>query len=506
MAGCWSLLAALLFIHSTTTFKLVCHFSNWSQYTTGLGKFMVEDIDPFLCTHVVYNFAVINHDNKLTGNEWAEKSIYQHLAGLKNRNSELKTLLSVQERSASEPRFSKMVSSAATRQTFIQSTVTFLRAQDFDGLDLDWNNPGNNKYKFTQLCKDLLQAFENESVGTERPRLMLSASLTPKTDVISFDHYEVTELAKILDFISVKTLDLSHGAVTTHHSPLYSNDNATIDFITQYLLDLEIPAEKLLLGFPAYARSYTLSTEASGPGAPVSGPAYPGPFTQEMGFWSHYETCAFLQGASAYWIDSQNVPYAVKNNQWVGFDNQKSYSAKVTYLRNQYLGGAAVWSLDFDDFNGRFCGQGYYPLISHLKAELGRESNNTTTIEPENPKTPKTTSSPHSSISPVRNSSSGIVDPICINNITVEHPDPSLCKDKADGRYQTKQEPPLIYVCALGKAYVTECTTVHSQSATATPGGLLLNLFLTSTWSVTDIDVPGGGSRMTVRERSTVLG
>ncbi|XP_033822749.2 chitinase-3-like protein 1 [Periophthalmus magnuspinnatus] len=477
MAGCWSLFAGLLLIHSTTTFKLVCHFSNWSQYTTGLGKFIVENIDPFLCTHVVYDFAVINHDNQLTENEWAEESVYQELAGLKNKNSELKTMLSVRELSTNDPQFSEMVSSAASRQTFVQSAVTFLRAHEFDGLDLDWGHPGNNKHKFTQLFKDLQQAFENESIGTERPRLMLSASLTPKTDVISLEHYEVTELIKIVDFISVKTFDLGGGTVTAHHSPLFGSNKANIDFITQNLLDQEIPAQKLLLGFPAYARSYTLSTQVSSPGAPVSGLAYPGPFTQEMGFWSHYETCAFLHGASANWIDKQYVPYAVKNNQWVGFDNQQSYGAKVTYLMTQHLGGAAVWSLNLDDFTGHFCGQGKYPLISQLKAELSRESNNTSTVEPQNP---KTTSSPHSFISPAKDSSSGMVDPSCINNITVVHPDPSLCMDKADGSYQSKQDPPLTYVCTQGKPYVTECPTVHSRSNAASSGGLLLNLLLPS--------------------------
>uniref|UniRef100_A0A3B4B2D9 GH18 domain-containing protein n=1 Tax=Periophthalmus magnuspinnatus TaxID=409849 RepID=A0A3B4B2D9_9GOBI len=445
------LLMGACLLSPSTTFKLVCHFSNWSQYTTGLGKFIVENIDPFLCTHVVYDFAVINHDNQLTENEWAEESVYQELAGLKNKNSELKTMLSVRELSTNDPQFSEMVSSAANRQTFVQSAVTFLRAHEFDGLDLDWGHPGNNKHKFTQLFKDLQQAFENESIGTERPRLMLSASLTPKTD------YEVTE---IVDFISVKTFDLGGGTVTAHHSPLFGSNKANIVMTISlfiYFTDRKkiIPAQKLLLGFPAYARSYTLSTQVSSPGAPVSGLAYPGPFTQEMGFWSHYETCAFLHGASANWIDKQYVPYAVKNNQWVGFDNQQSYGAKVTYLMTQHLGGAAVWSLNLDDFTGHFCGQGKYPLISQLKAELSRGD----TVEPQNP---KTTSSPHSFISPAKDSN------------------PSLCMDKADGSYQTKQDPPLTYVCTQGKPYVTECPTVHSRSNAASSGGLLLNLLLPS--------------------------
>lgn len=35
------------------------------------------------------------------------------------------------------------------------------------------------------------------------------------------------------------------------------------------------------------------------------------------------------------------------------------------------IGGAFVWSLAMDDFKGRFCGNGNYPLISHLRSLLG---------------------------------------------------------------------------------------------------------------------------------------
>lgn len=45
-----------------------------------------------------------------------------------------------------------------------------------------------------------------------------------------------------------------------------------------------------------------------------------------------YQTCSFLKGTSVQWIDGQKVPYAVKGNQWVGFDNQRSYDAKVQYV------------------------------------------------------------------------------------------------------------------------------------------------------------------------------
>merc|ERR1719412_621090 len=32
-------------------YKVVCYYTNWSQYRPKKGKFLPEDIDPFLCTH-----------------------------------------------------------------------------------------------------------------------------------------------------------------------------------------------------------------------------------------------------------------------------------------------------------------------------------------------------------------------------------------------------------------------------------------------------------------------
>ncbi|MPC71521.1 putative chitinase 2 [Portunus trituberculatus] len=36
---------------------MACYFGSWAVYRPGLGKFDVEDIDPFLCTHALYAFA-----------------------------------------------------------------------------------------------------------------------------------------------------------------------------------------------------------------------------------------------------------------------------------------------------------------------------------------------------------------------------------------------------------------------------------------------------------------
>ncbi len=47
-----------------------------------------------------------------------------------------------------------------------------------------------------------------------------------------------------------------------------------------------------------------------------------------------------------------------------------SLFVQVRYLKDNRFGGAFVWALDLDDFNGQFCGQGNYPLISYLRSLL----------------------------------------------------------------------------------------------------------------------------------------
>ena len=46
-------------------YKIVCYFTNWAWYRPGVGKYSAEDVDPSLCTHIVYGFAVLDY-NSLT--------------------------------------------------------------------------------------------------------------------------------------------------------------------------------------------------------------------------------------------------------------------------------------------------------------------------------------------------------------------------------------------------------------------------------------------------------
>lgn len=44
----------------------------------------------------------------------------------------------------------------------------------------------------------------------------------------------------------------------------------------------------------------------------------------------HCQICDFSNGADVEWIDEQYVPYATYGSAWVGYDDKRSYSSKVT--------------------------------------------------------------------------------------------------------------------------------------------------------------------------------
>lgn len=157
------------------------------------------------------------------------------------------------------------------------------------------------------------------------------------------------------------------------------NQEATVDT----WIEGGCPASKLVLGLGMYGRTFQLKHKKASeikPYAPSKGPGSAGNYTGNKGFLCYYEICDLIkkQKWRTEYDKEQQVPYAYKDDQFVSFDNQESIEKKCHYVAEKRLAGAMIWSLDFDDFSGTFCGQGKYPLLNTVKKTLDRLQGPTT--------------------------------------------------------------------------------------------------------------------------------
>lgn len=380
------------------------YYENWSQYrppSGGRSTFFPNLIDPTIITDLYYAFAVFGFVTKsidpknphLTGDytvqpvEWNDQSVlYPQVKALKQINPKLRNILSIGGWSFNDPTdpmgqytyklFSEMVSTAENRSNFINSAIAYAHEYGFDGIDIDWEYPGDltrggnsadfdNFITFLQECHS---ACSSASLLLTYASAAIVPSGVPEPYQSNPDLYFqwLAKCAPYLDRFNLMAYDY-HGpfdmpALTGVNAPLNQDtDPSGTKYITETLknyLTNGVPASKIVLGMPTYGHSYAgvaaMTAGDNGPGKPFTAAGPAGPSTGAPGLLAYFEIADMT--ATSQLVFASDVPtrtaygYNLSTQEWVSFDTPDTIALKVQLALDQNLLGGMFWAVDDDEY------------------------------------------------------------------------------------------------------------------------------------------------------------
>jgi len=151
--------------------KVIAYYTNWAQYRTiSIGgwscRYTPDEIDPMAQDIINYAFTIFGEDYKVKEFEWNDDVMIPKVIAKKAQNPKLLVFFSIggwnfNFLQPTKHLFGAMARSPANRRVFIQSCIDFANKYGFDGIDVDWEYPGNpelggqpdDKVNFTTLLQ-----------------------------------------------------------------------------------------------------------------------------------------------------------------------------------------------------------------------------------------------------------------------------------------------------------------------------------------------------------------
>ena len=308
-------------------------------------------------THINYAFANIKDGRVIEGGDTDTETLIK-LNTLKQVNKELKILISIGGWTWSN-NFSDAVLTESSREIFANSAIAFMQKHNIDGIDLDWEYPGQigdgnifrpeDKENFTAILKLLREKLDALSTGDKEYLLTIATAANQSY----LDHTNMREAHKYLDFINIMTYDFhtGWGEKTGHNANLgiseFNDDERKISaqLAVEQHINAGIPTSKIVLGVPFYGRWWNgVNPENNG--------LYQA-FTGIVGSYNYNVISDSLDNSdfTAYWDDSAKVPYIwrQKDSLFISYDNAESITCKVDFVKSNQLGGIMFWQFNGDN-------------------------------------------------------------------------------------------------------------------------------------------------------------
>ncbi|HUN83070.1 MAG TPA: glycoside hydrolase family 18 protein [Terracidiphilus sp.] len=328
------------------------------------GVLQPDQVDPHGVDRINYAFANIV-DGRMVEGFQNDAANFEELNALKRENPSLEVLVSVGGWTWSN-HFSDVSLTAQSRKVFIQSVMDFIAKYDLDGLDVDWEYPGQagagnvfrsqDKKNYTLLLKELRQSFDRRSRTTHKH---LFLTIAAGTDNEFLTHTQMGKVQRYVDAVNLMCYDYyepGSDAITGNHAPLYANPadpkRASSDASVRAFEAAGVPTSKIILGVPFYGHMWGQVANVSHglfqPGKPV--PNGYAPYTAISGSMLNH-------GFIRYWDAAANVPYLYNETGkiFVSYEDPESLAIKCNYVLKNKLGGVMFWSY-LNDTSGALLG------------------------------------------------------------------------------------------------------------------------------------------------------
>jgi chitinase len=316
-----------------------------------------DEIAATKITRINYAFANLQ-DGRIVAVSPADPANFATLVALKGQNPRLEVLVSVGGWLWSG-NFSDMALTRASRSRFIDSVAAFIEQFKLDGLDIDWEYPGQtgagnrfrpaDKQNYTLLLQELRQRFDREQGKLGHP-LLLTVAAGASTEFL--EHTEMNRAAEYLDAVNLMAYDYYEPGdepITGNHAPLYRDPadpgGVAADVSVRAFEQTGVPARKIVLGVPFYGHVW------GHVGAINHGLFQPG--TAAPNAYSRYQDIAgtlLNQGFTRYWDAAASVPYlySEQKQEFVSYEDPQSLALKCGYVLEHGLGGIMFWEYSAD--------------------------------------------------------------------------------------------------------------------------------------------------------------
>jgi chitinase len=335
---------------SADRYRIVAYVAGWSNPVIHSEKL----------THVNFAFARITPAGQVALADAALEASLLRLVALKKTNPRLKVIVSVGGWMADG--FSDAALTDASRTLFAESALELLRKFSADGIDIDWEYPGQGvagiKYRtedrqnFTRLLKALRDKLDGASAAEGRSGGGRYTLTIASADREYFEHTEMDKLHVYLDWINVMSYDFFNSLTPTtgHHAGLYGAATASptdrdADASVKQHLAAGIPREKIVLGVAFYGRGFTgVRPVDKGLKQPYER------FESAHDYSELVDEFIGRRGFVRYWDDRAKAPYLWNraSRTFITYDDPQSIGIKAQYVKTHHLGGMMFWELSED--------------------------------------------------------------------------------------------------------------------------------------------------------------